>query len=85
MFDLAATFLGFTCDTEASALVLGENLEMICIRVEAAHGRLGQDKEIGGGGHMTFWGTIRNALELAQNRAGEATVTTLKTQVSKID
>ena len=31
------------------------------------------------------WVVIRNTVELAQKRSGEATVTTLKTQVSKID
>ena len=35
--------------------------------------------------HGKVWGAIRNAVELAQKRAGEATVTTLKTQVLKID
>ena len=37
-----------------------------------------------GGGRRTVWGTIQNALELAQNRAGEATVT-LNFQVLKIE
>ena len=41
MSDLVSTFLGFKCDTEASALVLGKDLEMIIIRTEAAHGSLG--------------------------------------------
>ena len=44
VYDLAATFLGFARDAEASALVLGKNLERIRIRSEAAHGRLGQDE-----------------------------------------
>ena len=35
--------------------------------------------------HRTFWVAIRNAVKLSQNRAGEATVTTLKTHVFKID
>ena len=82
--DLTATFLGFTRDGEASALVLGEDLEMIFIQTEAAHGRLGQDEDIDRE-HRTVRGAIRNAVELAQKRAGEATVTTLKMQASKID
>ena len=40
MSDLAAILLGFASDVEASALVLGEELERILIRTEAAHGRL---------------------------------------------
>ena len=31
------------------------------------------------------WGTVRNAVELVQKRAEEATVATLKTQVLNID
>ena len=38
---LAATFLGFARDVEASDLVLGKDLESICIQTEAAHGNLG--------------------------------------------
>ena len=37
------------------------------------------------GGHRKVWGATLNAAELSQKREGEATVTTLKTQVSKID
>ena len=44
--DLAATLFGFSLDAEASALVLGEDLDRICIQNEAAHGRLVQDREI---------------------------------------
>ena len=35
--------------------------------------------------HGEAWGDIRNAVELAQKRGKEATVTTLKTHVSNID
>ena len=59
--DLTATFLGFTRDGEASALVLGEDLEMIFIQTEAAHGRLGQDKDTEQE-HGTVWGAILNAV-----------------------
>ena len=82
--DLAATFLGLARDAEASALVLGKDLEWICIKNEAAHGSLGQDEDMEGE-HGKLWGSIRSAVELSQKRAGEATVTTLKTQVSKMD
>ena len=78
MSDIAATFLGFARDAEASALVLGKDLEKIRIQTKASHGRLVQDeyieKENG-----TFWQANRNTVELAHKRAGEATVTTLKT------
>ena len=47
MLNFAATFLGFASDAEKSALVLGEGLESICIWTEVAHGRLGQDKDMG--------------------------------------
>ena len=62
---------------------MGKELEMIRIRAKAAHGRLSQDEDMDQE-HGKVWGAIRNAVELAQKRAGEATVTTLKTQVSKI-
>ena len=48
MTGLAATFLGFVCDTEVSSLVLGEKLEWIRIQIEAVLGRLGQDKDMKG-------------------------------------
>ena len=35
--------------------------------------------------HGALWGAIRNAVELIQKRADEATVAALKMQVSKID
>ena len=35
--------------------------------------------------YRTVWEAIWNSVELAHKRAGEATVTTLKTQVPKID
>ena len=35
--------------------------------------------------HGTVWGAIQNAVELSQKRSEEATVTTLKIQVSKIE
>ena len=35
--------------------------------------------------HGTVWGSIHNTVELAQKRAEEATVVTLKRQVLKID
>ena len=62
--DLADTLLGFTHDVEASSLVLGEDLEIICIRNEASHGRLVQDEYMERE-HRTVWGDIRNAVELA--------------------
>ena len=76
--DLVAAFLGLTCDAEASALVLIKYLESICIRTEAAHGTLGQDKSIERE-HETVWESIRNSVELTQKRTEEATVATLKT------
>ena len=42
--DLVATFLGFSRDAEASALVLGEDSQMIRIQTEAASGILVQYK-----------------------------------------
>ena len=84
MSDLAATFLGFARDAEASDLILGKELDMIFIQTEAAHGKLGQDKSLDRE-HGTLWGAICNSVELYQKRAQEATATTLKTQVSKID
>ena len=46
MLDLAATFLGFARDAEASAQLLGEGLGRIRIRTDAARGRLGQDNDM---------------------------------------
>ena len=63
---------------------MGEELKMIRTRTEEAHGRMGQDEDTEQE-HRTVWGDIRKALELAQKREGEATVTTLKSQVSKIE
>ena len=82
--DLAATFLYLARDAEASTLVLGKDLERICIKTESAHGSLGQDEDMEGG-HGTLWGSIRNAVELSQKRSGEVTFTTLKMQVLKMD
>ena len=61
MSDLAATFLGFARDAESSALLLGEDLDRLCIQTEAAHGRLGQDKDTEQE-HGTVWGAILNAV-----------------------
>ena len=84
MSDLAATLLGFARDAEASYLVLGEDLEMIYIWTELAYVRLVQDEEMERE-HGTVWGSIRNTVELSQKRDEEVTVTTLKTQVYKIE
>ena len=62
--DLAANFLGFACDAEASVLVLGEDLEIIHIQTEAAHGRLRQDEDMDQE-HGKVWGYTRNAVELS--------------------
>ena len=59
MSDLAATFLGFTRDAEASALGLSKDLERISILTEAAHVRLVQDEDIEQE-QGTVWGAIRN-------------------------
>ena len=59
MSDLAATFLGFTRDAEASALGLGKDLERISILTEAGHVRLVQDEDIEQE-QGTVWGAIRN-------------------------
>ena len=40
VLDIADTLLGFACDAEASALVLSEDLDNICIQTEAARGRV---------------------------------------------
>ena len=81
---LASNFLGFARKAETSVLVFGEDLARLCIQNEAARGRLFQGEDMARE-HGTVWGAIRNALELDQKRAEEATVATLKTQVSKID
>ena len=46
VLDLASTFLGFAHDAEASALVLGEDIDMLHIWTEAAHRRLDQDEDM---------------------------------------
>ena len=46
VLDLMGTFLVFAHDAEVPALVLGEYIDRICIRTEADHGRLGQDKDM---------------------------------------
>ena len=61
LLDLADTLLGFTRDPKASALVLGKDLDRLCIQTEAAHGRLGQDKDTEQE-HGTVWGAILNAV-----------------------
>ena len=44
--DLVANLLGFVRDAEASALVLGEDLDRLRIQTEVDHGRLGQYKDM---------------------------------------
>ena len=46
MSDLATTFLGFSFDAEASVLVMGEDLDRLCIQTEAVHGRLDQEEDM---------------------------------------
>ena len=82
--DITSTFLFFVCDAEASALLFGEDFNMIHIRTEADHVRLCQKNDMKRE-HGTVWVAINNAVELSQKRVEEAIVTTLKTQVSKID
>ena len=84
MLDLESTVLVFAPDAESSAVVLVKDLDRLHIQSYLAHGRLAQDKymELE---HVIVWVAIRNSVELAQKRAEEATVTTLKNQVSKID
>ena len=65
-------------------LVLGKDLESIRIQNETSHGRMVQDEDMERE-HRTVWGAIRNAVELAQKRAGESTVTTLETKILQID
>ena len=84
MYDIASTFLGFECDAEASYLVLGKDLEMISIRTKADHGRLGKDGDMEWK-HGTSCGATRKEVELDHKREGEATVTTLKTQVLNME
>ena len=81
--DLADTFLGFACDLEDSALILGKDFDKIRIRAEADHRSLGQDKDMERE-HRTVCVSTRNSVELSRNRVEEATAATLKTQVSKI-
>ena len=68
MSDLATTFLSFTLDPEASALVLYKDLDRIRIQTEAAHGTLGQGKKMEQE-KRTVWGSIWNAVELDQKRS----------------
>ena len=84
MLDIVATFLSFARDVESSELVSGKYLENLSIQNEAAHGKMGQDEDIEQE-HEKVWGSTRNTVEMDHTRAEEATVTTLKTQVSKID
>ena len=60
--DLSATFLGFAHDSEASDLVLGEDLERICIQNEAAHEMMGQDEDMERA-QMTLWLVVWNTVE----------------------
>ena len=46
MSDLVATFLGFAHDAEASALVLGKDLDRLRIQTKASHGRLVQGEDM---------------------------------------
>ena len=55
MLDLAATFLVFARDAEASALVLGKDLDRLHIQNYSSHGSLDQDKDINLE-HRTVWG-----------------------------
>ena len=64
VWDLAAIFLGFARDAEASALVLSEDLDRLSIQTEAAHGSLGQDKDTEQK-HGNLWRAIRGAVELS--------------------
>ena len=84
MLDLATTFLGFASYAEASALVLGEDLDIICIWTEAAYARLVQDKDTDRE-HRIVLRAIRNAVELDQKRSEKYTVTILQIYLSKID
>ena len=80
---LAAVFGGFAQDAETSAQVLGKDLDRIHIQNEASHRSLAQEKDMEWG-HGTVYGDIRTTVELSQKRTRYSTVTTLKTQVSKI-
>ena len=82
--DIAATLLGFVQDAEVSAEVLGKDLDRLRIQTEVAHGSLFQDEKMERE-HRTVWGVIWKEMELAQKRAEESIVITLKTQVSNID
>ena len=64
VYDIAANFLDFARDEEASALVLGEDLEMICIQTEASRWRLIQDEDMEQE-HRIFWGYIQTKVEMA--------------------
>ena len=77
MLDLESTLLGFTRDEEASDLESGLYLDMLQIRTEADHGWLIQDKDVEQK-HGKVWGSIRNAVKLAQKSDEEATVITRK-------
>ena len=61
MPDIAATFLGFTHDVEASDLALGEDLERSFIRTKVAHKRLGMHEYMEWE-HGTVWGAIRSSV-----------------------
>ena len=76
--------MGFARDAEASKLVLGKDLERLSIQTDAAHISMGQEENIEQE-HRKVWGSTHKLVELSHNRAEEATVTTLKTQVYKID
>ena len=63
---------------------MGGDLERIHIQNEAAHVRLGQDEDMEQE-HGTVWEDIQNEVELSHKSAVKTTVTTLKTQVLKIE
>ena len=65
MSDLAATFLGFARDAEASALVLDKYLERIHIQTETNHGKMGQYEDMDWE-HGEVWWAIQDSVELPQ-------------------
>ena len=68
--------MDFARDAEASAHVLVEDLDMICIQTEATNGSMVQDKDMEQE-HGKVWGNIRTAAELDHKRAKESTATNL--------
>ena len=84
MYELASTLLLLTRDAEASALLLGKYLEIIRIQTKVAHGSMVKDEDMDRE-HRKVWVAIQNEVELSHKSAGKTTVTTLKTQVLKIE